>query len=101
MRLTRTMASRFLPMIAISGVVAWSQASLPNPYRTVENWAKLPDGRTWGSTSAVDVDRTGQRFGEKIRPDELVPAAAGTEDAGLAAAVRWLSSQPRCRRAAN
>jgi len=59
MRLTRTMASRFLPMIAISGVVAWSQASLPNPYRTVENWAKLPDGRTWGSTSAVDVDRDG------------------------------------------
>jgi hypothetical protein len=22
-------------------------------YRTVEGWAKLPDGRTWGATSAV------------------------------------------------
>ena len=22
----------------------------PNPYRTVEGWAKLPEGRTWGST---------------------------------------------------
>lgn len=31
----------------------------PNPYQTVENWAKLPDGRTWGSTSAVDIDRDG------------------------------------------
>jgi sugar lactone lactonase YvrE len=31
----------------------------PNPYRTVEGWAKLPDGRTWGSTSAVDVDNDG------------------------------------------
>jgi sugar lactone lactonase YvrE len=31
----------------------------PNPYRTVEGWAKLPNGRTWGSTSAVDVDIDG------------------------------------------
>ncbi len=28
---------------------------LPNPYRTIEGWAKLPPGRSWGSTSAVDV----------------------------------------------
>jgi streptogramin lyase len=33
---------------------------LPNPYRTVEGWAKMPDGRTWGSTSAVAIDRDGQ-----------------------------------------
>ncbi len=32
---------------------------LPNPYRTIEGWAKLPEGRTWGSTSAVHVDRDG------------------------------------------
>ena len=32
---------------------------LPNPYRTVEGWAKMPAGRAWGSTSAVDVDRDG------------------------------------------
>jgi DNA-binding beta-propeller fold protein YncE len=25
----------------------------PNPYRTVEGWAKMPPGRAWGSTSAV------------------------------------------------
>ena len=31
----------------------------PNPYRTIENWAKLPEGRTWGSTSSVDLDRAG------------------------------------------
>jgi sugar lactone lactonase YvrE len=34
--------------------------SQPNPYVTVENWAKLPDGRMWGSTSAVDIDRDGK-----------------------------------------
>ncbi len=31
----------------------------PNPYRTVEGWARLPDGRTWGSTSAVAIDKDG------------------------------------------
>jgi sugar lactone lactonase YvrE len=33
--------------------------SAPNPYQTVEGWAKLPAGRTWGSLSAVDVDKDG------------------------------------------
>src|SRR5260370_32656529 len=33
--------------------------SLPNLYRTIENWAKLPEGRPWGSTAGVDVDRHG------------------------------------------
>jgi len=28
----------------------------PNPYRTISDWAKLPEGRTWGSTAGVDVD---------------------------------------------
>jgi DNA-binding beta-propeller fold protein YncE len=32
----------------------------PNPYRTVEGWAQLPEGRTWGSTSAVAIDRDGR-----------------------------------------
>jgi sugar lactone lactonase YvrE len=32
---------------------------LPNPYATVENYLKLPGGRTWGSTSAVDIDKDG------------------------------------------
>ena len=32
---------------------------LPNPYTTVEHHFKMPEGRTWGSTSAVGVDRDG------------------------------------------
>ena len=32
----------------------------PNPYRTIENFFKLPDGRSWGSTSLVDIDRNGK-----------------------------------------
>jgi len=33
---------------------------LPNPYKTVEGWAKLPEGRTWGATSAVEIDPDGK-----------------------------------------
>jgi streptogramin lyase len=33
--------------------------SQPNPYRTVENWFQLPDGRKMGSTSAVFVAPSG------------------------------------------
>jgi len=36
-----------------AGPQASAQNHAPNPYRTIEGWAKLPDGREWGSTSAV------------------------------------------------
>jgi sugar lactone lactonase YvrE len=43
---------------------AWSATTptndLPNPYNTIEGWAKLPAGREWGSTSAVEVDKDGK-----------------------------------------
>ena len=32
----------------------------PNPYQTIEGWAKMPAGRTWGATSAVDIDKDGK-----------------------------------------
>lgn len=35
------------------------QNNYPNPYTTIEGWAKMPEGRTWGSTSAVDIDKDG------------------------------------------
>jgi hypothetical protein len=34
--------------------------SVPNPYRTVENWAKMPEGRTWGQVISADIDRDGK-----------------------------------------
>ena len=36
-----------------------SGSSQPNPYRTVEGWAKMPEGRKWGATSAVEIDKDG------------------------------------------
>ena len=34
--------------------------NLPNPYRTIANYFKLPPGREWGSTSAVEIDKDGR-----------------------------------------
>ncbi len=56
------------PLSAQSGSIAaaqstpWGEATnegLPNPYRAVADWAKLPDGRPWGSTAGVTVDPQG------------------------------------------
>ena len=33
--------------------------NLPNPYETVRNWGTLPDGRNWGSVSALNIDIDG------------------------------------------
>lgn len=43
-----------LTLIPFLAQAATAQMTAPNPYRTVEGvWAELPNGRTWGSTSAV------------------------------------------------
>ncbi|MGH8167814.1 MAG: peptidyl-alpha-hydroxyglycine alpha-amidating lyase family protein [Woeseiaceae bacterium] len=52
-------AVRIALVVFVAGCVfsgapqATAQNHAPNPYRTIEGWAKLPDGREWGSTSAV------------------------------------------------
>jgi sugar lactone lactonase YvrE len=48
---------------ALSGANAYAQSTpapinvAPDPYRTIADWAKMPAGRTWGSTGGVAVDR--------------------------------------------
>jgi sugar lactone lactonase YvrE len=36
--------------------------NLPNPYETVRNWGTLPNGRKWGSVSAIHVDADGKHI---------------------------------------
>jgi sugar lactone lactonase YvrE len=36
--------------------------NLPNPYETVRNFGTLPDGRKWGSVSAINVDQDGKHI---------------------------------------
>ena len=52
-----------LALVSTLALLAFPQAPTndsPNPYQTIENYFKLPAGRTWGSTSAVDIDRDGR-----------------------------------------
>jgi len=60
----RAFALAAAAIIISVGTEAFAQAgaptnSGPNPYRSIENWGKLPDGRTWGSTSGIDIDPDG------------------------------------------
>jgi sugar lactone lactonase YvrE len=71
MRFIDRLRSRTAIVIAIAVVIAMSAAraeaqsdpqptnTLPNPYRTIGKWGTLPEGRTWGSTAGVAVDRKG------------------------------------------
>jgi NHL repeat len=40
-------------LLALGATASLAQNDAPNPYKTIEGWAKLPAGRVWGSTSAV------------------------------------------------
>jgi sugar lactone lactonase YvrE len=45
-------------LLASTAGDAQAQGNLPNPYRAIDGWGTLPDGRQWGAVSAVypDVD---------------------------------------------
>lgn len=49
---------------SVSGPLAQTSVApgndLPNPYQTVQNHLRLPEGRTWGALSSVDVDIDGR-----------------------------------------
>jgi hypothetical protein len=76
--------------VALSGAGAAAQPanSQANPYRTVEGWAKLPEGRTWGATSAVDVAPdgrsiwVGERCGANTCAGSSLPAILRFDETG-------------------
>ena len=64
--------------LAVTSAVAFVVAQ-DNPYRTVEGWARMPPGRSWGSTSAVDIDRDGRSIwvGERCGANTCLDRASG------------------------
>ncbi len=68
LRLARVAAlGAVVAAIAASGTTTSGQTAAaqptndaPNPYQSIEGWVKLPEGRTWGSTSAVEIDKDGR-----------------------------------------
>ena len=67
----------FMIMLFI-GAQGFGQA-YPNPYQTVENWAKLPDGRTMGAVGKVTIDPDGEHIWAVIRCDATEPDRFGNE----------------------
>jgi DNA-binding beta-propeller fold protein YncE len=65
-RLMFSLAAATVVAVGAFGIRVSTQAgakptnALPNPYQTIENHFKLPEGRTWGSISAVDIDKDGR-----------------------------------------
>jgi sugar lactone lactonase YvrE len=63
--MTRATCARLLSLVVLGSSTVAAQSAIapvndrPNPYQTIEGWAKMPEGRTWGSTSAVDIDKDG------------------------------------------
>src|SRR5262245_41916109 len=69
-------------VLAGAGTEALTQAnaptnSAPNPYRTIEDFAKLPAPRIWGSTAAVDIDPDGSSIwvAERCSAQGFIPAS--------------------------
>src|SRR5258705_7110644 len=77
---------------ALTTSAGWATAqpanAQANPYRTVEGWAKMPEGRAWGATSAVDVAPdgrsiwVGERCGANTCAGSSLPAILRFDETG-------------------
>ena len=63
-RVTLRLGAGIFALIALSAEQTYAQGNnpnaYPNPYQLQENWAKLPPGRTWGSTIGIEIDPDGK-----------------------------------------
>ena len=51
----------------------------PSPYRTVDGWAKLPDGRQMGAVGDLAIDPDGEHVWAVVRCDASEPGRFGNE----------------------
>jgi sugar lactone lactonase YvrE len=80
-----TLLGTIVAAVGLLAVKASSQADVkptndaPNPYQSIENYFKLPEGRTWGSTSAVDIDKDGRSIwvAERCQQNGCLDRATG------------------------
>ena len=66
---------------------------------TANGTFSLPDGSMIVLTTAIEADRTGKTYGQKVDPDEAIVggnSSAADSDSTAAAAVRWLKQESRC-----
>jgi len=67
-----------LSVLVFAGGQTFAQP-YPNPYREVDNWAKLPNGRIMGAVGDVTVDPDGIHIWAIIRCDATAPERFGNE----------------------
>jgi DNA-binding beta-propeller fold protein YncE len=53
------MAGAVAMMVVVSAWRLGAQSVTTNPFRPIAGWGELPEGRKWGSTSAVDIAADG------------------------------------------
>ena len=54
--MTRRVPGMLFALVAATAAIVPGAYAQQNPYRE-DGWGKLPDGRKWGQTSAIDIDR--------------------------------------------
>jgi C-terminal processing protease CtpA/Prc len=92
----RTASSGEAVTIAFKGRPRTRSFGLPTAgLSTANETFPLPDGAMILLTTAIEVDRTGRRYGGKVDPDES-QAAGPSGDAAMSAAAAWLKSASAC-----
>ncbi len=69
-------------LVVIASFAAGAQLfaqSGPSPYRTVDDWAQLPDGRQMGAVGKITIDPDGEHLWAVIRCDASAPDRFGNE----------------------
>jgi DNA-binding beta-propeller fold protein YncE len=65
---------------AVAAGVTLSSQALPNPYRIVDGWARLPNGQPLGAVGKTEIDRDGRHVWAILRCEPLAdPARFGDE----------------------
>jgi C-terminal processing protease CtpA/Prc len=95
----RTASSGEAVTIAFRGRLRTRSFGLPTAGLSTANGTfPLPDGAMMLLTTAVDADRTGRLYGDKIDPDQRVEASVATgRDNTLSMAIEWLKQASGCR----
>jgi len=69
----------YLSLLFLVSLSVLHGQTYPNPYRAVDGWAKLPDGRQMGAVGDVQVDPDGVHIWAIIRCDASAPERFGNE----------------------
>jgi C-terminal processing protease CtpA/Prc len=65
---------------------------------TANSNVRLPDGSMMLLTTAIELDRNDNRYGDVVTPDEVIPSepTGAAEDRVLKAAIAWLRGSSGC-----